>query len=1194
MQKELICPNCQHGNPANAAYCLQCGTKLSEKSLLPGSNSHIFSPTEQNLKGLDVLSTHFNALMAGIGSFVVVSGDAFVGKSYLVQKWQEQLSKKGLLNKVTWLENIIENDSPSEDFAFIKKLLLQLLTQIPDQKELNFLEDVTRMSGSQLIEALSNLLSQLSSSDPLILILDNLHHIDLPSAKILEEMTSLAYTLPILFCIILRNEHHSPAFTLVNKLSTMNTAHFSHIHCEVLNNSETKKLINNFLGSKSDPPTQLVNQVFRLSDGNPGFALEIMQALVEDGIIKRINKLWVIPREIITIPIPQSIRNYFVPIFHSLLDSSQRVLQVASIIGSNFPKVVLYEMVNQFDWDIQKSDLLAILEDQDLIRLKQIEPEVVYRFSYPIFREIVLESLEDHQRKEFHALVASVMIKNYPKQLDELATQLADHYLKAEDEENAGLFYANAASNALDRHSYTLAEINYRKALSVCTIPEKRAHLLSGLGESLAYQSLHVDAIVAWEDAAKIFQETNELTPLAEVYARMARSAWWMKDYSLCLSLCLEGLKKTENSPASSELAMLIHETGRAYYFTDDVKAAQQYCEDALRMSKEIGSQKVQADVLATMGILPTLPKRKAVAALQASIRMAENNDLKATASRAYINLAAIMEDMGEIRLARNHRIKALKFGRQNIPITDEALMISSIINTDIWLGEFEDAKNHLSQLRRFNQRKGSPEVLDIELLRLEAQIEQHLGNISRAIELFSMIAKMAESTRDLVSLSMANYSLAEILLESVFFEEGNISAEKLQTASSFIPKETDQLEFQNLSHNQMSQIIVIKALQGNAKQALDLLDIMKSGDAHPDGSTTAIITLTEARVSGASNNLQLALQTYKNCLGLFKKMEAVWWLAHTRLEMAVLHILRNDPEDIETAQSLLRDSLSGFNQMGCAYYPDVIIDKLRVVRQQFREQAITSRENKRELDQAGKVQTSFIPSNLPSLPGWQIAAALDPARETSGDFFDLISLPGGKTGIVIADVGDKGAGAALYMAMCRTLFRGYAPTYPNDPSAVIKAVNERILTDTRDGIFLTAVYGVLDIGQSELIYTNAGHNPPCFQKSDLISEITELKKTGPLIGIYYESQWTNQKIKLDEGDQIIFYTDGVTEAQNHHSEFYDSTRFCKLIRANHLLDAPALITVILNDVSKFTDSAEMNDDITLVVVKKENHQAQP
>ena len=107
-----------------------------------------------------------------------------------------------------------------------------------------------------------------------------------------------------------------------------------------------------------------------------------------------------------------------------------------------------------------------------------------------------------------------------------------------------------------------------------------------------------------------------------------------------------------------------------------------------------------------------------------------------------------------------------------------------------------------------------------------------------------------------------------------------------------------------------------------------------------------------------------------------------------------------------------------------------------------------------RELALAGEIQASFLPSALPSLPGWQLSAAFQPAGQAAGDFYDLIPLPGGCLGIVMADVAGKGAGAALYMALTRTLIRTYANRYPQHPEQVLQATNRRILTDASAGLF--------------------------------------------------------------------------------------------------------------------------------------------
>lgn len=240
------------------------------------------------------------------------------------------------------------------------------------------------------------------------------------------------------------------------------------------------------------------------------------------------------------------------------------------------------------------------------------------------------------------------------------------------------------------------------------------------------------------------------------------------------------------------------------------------------------------------------------------------------------------------------------------------------------------------------------------------------------------------------------------------------------------------------------------------------------------------------------------------------------------------------------------------------------------------------------EIQIAGQIQASFLPNQFPNIPGWQLAVTLEPAGGLSGDFFDLIPLSRGRLGIVIADVADKGLGAALYMALCRTLLRTYAFEYQSRPDLVLSEANERILQDARANLFITTFYGVLDPAEDLLIYANAGHNPPFLVTSQGENKLFALARTGMPLGIEPDSSWERRSIKFSPGDKLILYTDGVTEAQDNEGGFYDESLLVKCIMKNAKGSAFLLQDTILQEVKDFANGAPQTDDITLMILEKE------
>jgi serine phosphatase RsbU (regulator of sigma subunit) len=262
--------------------------------------------------------------------------------------------------------------------------------------------------------------------------------------------------------------------------------------------------------------------------------------------------------------------------------------------------------------------------------------------------------------------------------------------------------------------------------------------------------------------------------------------------------------------------------------------------------------------------------------------------------------------------------------------------------------------------------------------------------------------------------------------------------------------------------------------------------------------------------------------------------------------------------------------------------------------------QTLDNQRVEQELALAWRIQKSFLPDELPDIPGWQLAATLKPARETSGDFYDVIPLPDGGWGILIADVADKGVAAALYMALSRTLIRTYAAEYGAQPELVLSAANRRILVDTHAGLFVTVYYGILDPVTGTLTYSNAGHNPPYLLGTRAGGSFQSMRRTGMALGVLEDVVWERKTVQIAPGDVLVLYTDGVTDAQNAQQAFFGEERLLEVVRANVGAQASKNLSTgqgpsardvkeaLTTEIHRFVGDAPQFDDITLMIVVRE------
>ena len=241
-----------------------------------------------------------------------------------------------------------------------------------------------------------------------------------------------------------------------------------------------------------------------------------------------------------------------------------------------------------------------------------------------------------------------------------------------------------------------------------------------------------------------------------------------------------------------------------------------------------------------------------------------------------------------------------------------------------------------------------------------------------------------------------------------------------------------------------------------------------------------------------------------------------------------------------------------------------------------------------RELALAGEVQTSFLPSKLPRIPGWQLTVDLKPVTQTSGDFYDVMPLQNGKLGILIADVVDKGVGAALYMALSGTLIRTYAAEFPTQPELVLSAVNRRILMDTSAEQFVSVFYGIIDPSTGALTYCNAGHYPPYLLRADNGGAAMALTRTGMVLGVEKEETWKRASAQLDPGDVLVLYTDGITDAEDEQGAFFGQERLLETVLASLGSPAQDMQDSLLAAVHNFVGNTVQFDDMALMVVMRD------
>jgi serine phosphatase RsbU (regulator of sigma subunit) len=435
---------------------------------------------------------------------------------------------------------------------------------------------------------------------------------------------------------------------------------------------------------------------------------------------------------------------------------------------------------------------------------------------------------------------------------------------------------------------------------------------------------------------------------------------------------------------------------------------------------------------------------------------------------------------------------------------------------------------------------------------------------------LTEFLQRYCAATRELGVLNAVVYSGGGNPLATGKSGQQTINISQQQTKVDFPPAEKEGVEIQELS------------MDGQPTRRFSRsIDAFRGGQGVPIGRVEVL--LSAQRISDSRDAMRdrmMVVSAVSACLGAV-------------VAFLLASFLTNPIRTL--AKDLRQVSLGNLAHQSRVRSGDEIGDLARTFNQmtanlqKAQEVVVAQKSLEHELNLATRIQTRLLPSHIPQVPGFEIAAYYRAAREVGGDYYDFIQIDPENLGMVVADVSGKGVPGSLVMTMTRSLLR-MAATGQDSPAETIRQVNRILAPDVNPGMFVTLLYFVLHIPSRRVRLVRSGHNAPILYISRL-QKLVHLQPRGIALGLdargpLFDAELEVQQFTLKPGDFLVAYTDGIVEGKDPRGECYSDERFARVIQEKAQGSAQATIDAVIEDLQSHRMSAEQSDDITLLVLK--------
>ncbi len=842
--------------------------------------------------------------IAGENMFLFVTGEPGIGKTRLMRELASQASFTGAKTffgecyaegntlyapfRQIIKDSFDEPDAPAglpdyvmADLISIAPELRDRYTQIPANPALDSLSE-----QQHIFESVIAWCSAISAKKPLWLVVEDIHWADTGTLYLLRHMARRARKLHMLVAMTYRETEISDQCCLQQVLYDFNRERLAtRLKLMRFNHDQTRQMLAAMLGSKGEIDEKLVDAIFQETEGNPFYIEEVCKALIEEGKLRFEDQRWVAD-DVEQMDIPQSIRMTVQTRLSRLPDRTQEILLMAAILGREFDFETLKRAA-----EVDEETLIEVLESAEKAQIisevqRRKGASLVFTFGHALIPSSLRDNVSGLRRQRLHRRAAMAIEAAHPSESANLEA-LAFHYTQAGDEQNALRYSTRAADRALSVYANQEADRYYRQALELSNQACERARLLSGLGEALFRQTRFGEAEEALAQAVRLYEQEGDYDNLARYYARRARAAWYAGNAARTLSLCQEGLAAIPSPIETSGMAALLHETARSYRFNNMPDEALPLCLKALELARRLDLVEVQADSLATLGILSNQPIDDARQALQQAVDLADSAGLLVISNRAHVNLSEHFQSTGKMAEARENLLRASEVaGRAGI-IPWQYSQLAGTVEIAIDMGDLDFVESKMPDLRMLSSIVSQPGKTSLYLQAIEAGLERYKGNLDTAIKLFQGCVAEAQQRGLKPLLPHLKSILAELLIEENRLAEAEpLLADALQSPQDFVYPD-DVVYFLEACWLNIRLGKLDEAAQQH-QEAVQFVRDTKSQEFFPPLITLAgRLQLTDARLKAARNEWETAASIYQELVDLYRRISMPWEQARFLVEWA-------------------------------------------------------------------------------------------------------------------------------------------------------------------------------------------------------------------------------------------------------------------------------------------------------------------